>query len=56
MFGPDDFAAGVHGHGGFLATQLDQDAAFVITQSDVVGAFLDGDAPTTLQTVVQRAF
>ena len=48
MFGPDDFAAGVHGHGGFLATQLDQDAAFVITQSHVIGTLLYGDAPTSL--------
>ena len=52
MFGPDDFPAGVHGHGGFLATQLDQDAAFVVAQSHVVGALLNGDAPTPLQTVI----
>ena len=52
MFSPDNLPAGVHGHRWFFSAQLDQNASFIKSECDVIGALLDGNAPTALQAIV----
>ena len=54
VLGPDDLAAAVHGHGGLLASQLDEHAALVVADGDVVGALEAAYGPDALEAVVER--
>ena len=42
VFGPQNLAHPVHGHGGFFPAQLDEDAAFVVAECHVIRTLLDG--------------
>ena len=53
VFGPNYLSAGVHGHGGLLPAELDQDGALVIPESHVVAAPEDPNTPDPLQAVVE---
>jgi len=50
---PDDLATTVHAHRGLLATKLDNDAALIVTQGDIVGATDAGNCPHTLEAIVE---
>ena len=46
----------MHKRSGDVEGHLDDDAALVVAQCHVVGAFLASDGPHSLQAVVQRTF
>ncbi len=53
MLGPYELAGGVHGDGRLLAAQFDDNSAVVVTDSDPLLALLRGNAPSTLQAIVE---